>query len=158
MNSQKSLKIPQQLRLFSNSTALICVSHDRAKVYQVNQDSLEEVSDLHTSDTDYRYSDQEAFSHAEGVSTVFFKPGTEAHNKEHYLRVFLNSFSDQLKKLDREFHFHDVYLFLPDDLRYVAVEKLPTRLQKKVHVVIGNVAHEHPLELLRRIEKLTEEL
>jgi len=156
MSSKNILKIPQHLRLFSDSTALICVSHDRAKIYEATQDSLEEISFLHTSDTDYQYSDQESFSHAEGSQTIFFKPGTEEHNKEHYLRVFLNYFREKLKDLDQQYRFHDIYLFLPGDLKNVAMEKLPPPLQKKTHIVVGNVINEHPLELLRRIEIASE--
>jgi hypothetical protein len=158
MNSKNQLTIPQNLQLFSESTALICLAHDRAKVYEVYKDSLKEVSFLHTSDTDYQYSDKESFSHAEGSQTIFFKPGTEEHNKEHYLRVFLNYFSEKLRDLSHQYGFRDIYLFVPNNIKNIVLEKIPNSIRGKIHIIPGNVMHEHPLELLKRIEGKGEHL
>lgn len=151
MAQKKSITIPLEFRFFSEPTAIICLNHDRAKVYEATSDTLREIAFLHTSDTDFQYSDKESFSHAEGSSSIFFKPGTEEHNKEHYIRVFLNYFAKKLQNLDQERSFHDIYLFLPGDVKNIVSEKLLPPVQEKTHVILGNVIHEHPLELLKRI-------
>jgi len=152
MNPKFHITVPYQFQFFPNPTALICLSHDRARLFHVCAQDLQEITFLHTSDTDYQYSDKESFSHAKGSSTTFFRPGTEEHNKEHYLRVFLNYFADQFKKLDDIHRFSRVYIFLPGDMKHIVWDKIPTALRSKTHLIPGNVMNEHPLELLQRIE------
>lgn len=159
MPHRKQITIPQELRLFSKPTALICLSHDRAMVYEVKADILREIAFWHTQDTDFSYSDKESFDHhGQGSFDTFFKPGTDGHNKEHYLHVFFNFFTKKLKEMDEQHVFNEIFIFLPEDIKNIATEKTPTYLKDKIHMIPGNVQHEHPLELLKRIEKNLENI
>lgn len=148
------LHLPKSYPQFLENTLILCLNHDSARLYNVYFHELEELTQIHTSDTDFHYSDKEGFIYAPAtnIGTI---PGYEPHNKEHYERVFLNYLNQKLIDLTKGIEYHRFIIFVPDDLKKITKEKLPPQILKKSEFISGNFTKHHPLEL---IEKITLEL
>ncbi len=149
MHQNKTMHIPEQFPEFEEKTAIITLAHASGTVYLAQKRVFQEIEQINTPETQYKYSDKEGFSRGFGGTNA----GTEKHNKEHYERVFLNHFVDQLKRLQKEHQFERLVIFVPKDIKNITKDKIPGELKGKIIILVGNLIKNHPLDLVERFYK-----
>ncbi|PJC37458.1 hypothetical protein CO046_00400 [Candidatus Peregrinibacteria bacterium CG_4_9_14_0_2_um_filter_53_11] len=154
------IQVPEKIPELIERTLVVCMARDFAKAYCYHLQGIHELPTIETSETDYHYTDKEGRSFiseshggdrtngTSGNPTIF---GIEKHNKQHYLKVFLNHFSKELARIFREGSFNRVVLFVPDELHISVEEKLEQHLLQKTEFFSGNFTKHHPLELVEKI-------
>lgn len=162
----KTMELPNGSPKFTEKTLLIAMNHDRAKTYSVDGNHLTIMGEIHTEDTEYEYTDNESQKHISGPSGGAFaskgnfpktggettNPGSEPHNKEHYLAVFLNYFTKEVQKIMKLENFARLIIFAPANIHKLLNEKLSPHLQKKANIIPANLYKHHPFDLIERIK------
>jgi|GEM_PF-6201484 len=147
---QKGLQIPQELPSCEVKTLMCVISDHTARVFECYERTITELNALSTEDTNYTYSDKEGFSYGP-QGKVGTRPGTSHHNKEHYLSVFANYFSEAVLKLYKDGAYEDVIIFIPQNIRKFIESKLPKDMVGNIVFVEGNFAKHHPLDLVKKM-------
>lgn len=147
MGNKKSWQIPDKYSEFESTSLIICLAHKMAKPYLVKGRMLQELLTIETEEAEFQYSDKEGFNPSFGGSA----PGNDSHNKEHYERVFLNYFVNELKKLQKTHQASRMYIFVPEDLKNITKKKFTELMLKQTEFFHGNMIKTHPLELVERI-------
>ena len=151
MTKDHAVQFSTEYPEFQEKRFIICVDRRHAVVYLAESRTIQKHSVIETPDTQYEYSDKEGFSVAPSGAT--FGAGQEEHNKEHYEKVFLNYFAEELKKLEQEEKIGLYHFFMPHEISNSVKGKIPKTILEHAIFHDGNLMKAEPLELIRRIFK-----
>lgn len=150
------IQIPQQLAHFRGKTLIACLRHNSAQAYIAEGNKIEQLEPIETSATDFHYTDYEGFERLTTPSSpeakeVSFSAGHDHHNKEHYLHVFLNYFSGEIQKLQKQHQVVQLVFVVPEDIKYQLEEKLSSELKSCTRILEGNFYAHHILDVIKQL-------
>lgn len=145
----KKMNLPEEIPRFRDRTLIFCFGKDLARPFYVHGREVDEMEIIHTVDTEFEYSDKEAFNSSNGGSS----PGSDKHNKEHYAHVFMNYFLDKLHGIEAGYKFEKIVVLETIGTKGLTQDKWPKHLMEKTHFIVGNFHKHSPLEIFHKILK-----
>ncbi len=151
------MKIPAEFHQFTDGVNLLIVTGTQeAVVYKAIGGVLEQCDEIKVDVEDER---------GEKPGVVINRRKNMVHHgtsledkqqqqKEKAVRSFMKELAVHVKELSQKEDITSVYLFTPDFAENSIREELPNNVQDRILTVFhGNFVHEHPLDLVKKVDK-----
>jgi len=150
------MKIPEKLPQFKDMTSLIIATGKQDAIFYIaHNGEIQQVDSFKVEKP--QYSDIEGHFETRNDGKTY-RAGSpyEPTDKENKTKTeFLKELSEEIESVSRHHTIHTLYIFTPSYLKNEVSKTIPHSLhQIKYYLLKGNFFHQHPRELLTRIQKL----
>lgn len=149
------MKITKKLHQFTDEKALIIITGAQEADFHIASDG--EINKIDSFRLEkIHFSDDEGFFGRSGDGGKVASSGSvKEPPKEKYRKEFSKELKTHIKEIQSKNKITGIYLFTPDYLVNIAKEAMPKDLQEKIKFTAkGNYYHEHPFELIEKINPL----
>lgn len=132
-------KIPT-IGIPKKKTILVLSAHTIARVFKIDKDDIEELSPIHTDETEFKYSDKEGFSYAHTAfnTGIWTTTGYKEKNKTHYNNVFTSFLAKEIVNIDKWYTAEQIMIYAPKDMKEIIKKHFPQTYEKKLKIMIGD--------------------
>ncbi len=150
------MQIPSELHQFEHHAGyIIATGKQEAIIYRAFQGVIEEIDRLEAEapPTDRKPGVVKMRGQGREIHSGVALEQPQGKQEMKAVRNFLKDFSEEVKK-ELSWEEEEVYLFVPDYMENAVLELIPENTRSRIRQIYhGNHLKDHPLDLVRRIDK-----
>ena len=149
------MKITHNLPQYQKQNLLLAVASTQvAKFFLARNGEILEISSF--SIEKEIYTDKEAAVLRSGKGSTTINGAVKENIKQHTTEHFEKKFVQELKQMTAKERVSAISLFIPKQIAGAVVKMMPHDLQNMIkNKITGNFLHDHPFELLRKLQGLS---
>lgn len=144
------MQISKELPQFSKRSLIVVAGSRSAEILKAHEGEIESIDSLNMELP--KYSDKEGFFTRSGKGETYGSGSVLEEDKRDFLAKFTKELAIRVEKAFREDSSESVYLFSPEHMKEMILEKISSEVKERIALEInGNFVEDHPFDLLKMI-------